>query len=289
MRLFSLALAGFALGAACTSETTPPAASPVASAAPTPLFPSAPPAPPPPPSQTVAPPPAPPAPPPTPPPAATGKNASPTAVRGNRPKGWTDPRVVAALAQHCDYAPPPRELGEDEAFAPEDVFACTLDFQQACMPNECDDESHACRHACEGVCGSCGAACTKTCGTCEAACKDDACRQACAATTASCKDTCTRTMDRCATGSCASSLSRCVEMRGARVKKNRCDAQCKTFNACDDACNDDRCNARCSEALSPGYKACTDRCTATGGGDVTVAHCRRACSEATACVVSDCM
>jgi hypothetical protein len=110
------------------------------------------------------------------------------------PKAWTDPRVVAKLAEDCSFTPVrPRAADDSSGYIPPDLFACSLGYSQSCNPDPCYTPSTACEKSCEGTCGSCGGSCVTSCTTCKSACTDDACKKACATTCAECKQTCTRT------------------------------------------------------------------------------------------------
>jgi hypothetical protein len=209
---------------------------------------------------------------------------------GHWPTSWTDPRVVAALSDACDFAPvPPEDPG---AGTPGNIFACGLEFEQACVTDDCSDQLVACKHACESVCGGCNAACTTTCGSCEASCKDAACRGACAATTATCKQACVRTMDRCSTGGCVKAEATCASSHAKAFSANRCPSRCEAYSKCRRACpsgaGEESCDTACGDALAPGFERCRARCQASPASSVERARCERACGEASPCNPRSC-
>lgn len=218
----------------------------------------------------------------------TGGGAKPKDPRtqswAHWPVAWTDPRVVKVLAESCDFSPvtPPDEQGG--ADTPEDVFACKLPYEQACMVSECRHESDACDGVCEGSCGTCGASCTTQCGTCEAACKDAACKLACATTTAQCKQACARTMDRCASGTCAAADKACGVTHQKAYAAHACRPRCDKHDHCYDACAHiqdstaaQACQQQCDGALDAGYPTCTVACRTPGRSPLDEAKCENAC------------
>lgn len=206
------------------------------------------------------------------------------------PKGWTDPRVLAALAEDCGFVPVrPRITDDQNGEIPPDVFACSLGYSQSCTIDPCIVPSSTCEHGCEGACDTCGTSCVASCRTCKDGCGDGTdCKRACATKCADCKQTCTRTMDRCVTGDCSKVHAQCNARLRAVWAGSNCKARCAVFGKCQAACtgsNDEgACNERCEAKLSPGGKACHDACDALRDTDPKGATmCVAKCFETAPC------
>lgn len=178
------------------------------------------------------------------------------------PKSWTDPRVVAVLADDCSFVPVrPRSGDQGPGEIPADIFTCSLGYSQSCTMDPCIIPSSACETKCTGTCDDCGGACVKSCAACKGACTDETCKRACATTCGECKQTCTRTMDRCVTGECAKVHEACNGRLRAMWSRSGCTARCAAHAKCNEKCGDaEACRERCDENVAPGFKACNAKC-----------------------------
>jgi hypothetical protein len=192
---------------------------------------------------------------------------------GAEPKSWTDPRVIAALAKDCKFAPQianTREMGESP-----NLFACSFGYQQSCAPDACGGRIEQCHTECGNSCGSCGEACSTSCAACKAPCTDDACRAACATSCANCKQECVRTMDNCASGKCVSVGKVCNDHIREACKRPECKAEAKQAGACTRPCASVRlsseqahtCYHDCGMKNDPANQTCQDKCDAEIGPD----------------------
>jgi len=305
--MIGASLACVALGVACAaSEAAPPVVTPPTTVAVAPTQRVAPP----PPSHPEPTPLAPATvaaaaarPPDPPPPSAHATPGVPVPAWDDRwPAGWTDPRVVARLADRCDFVPLPPEKDPGLPGTDGDVFACTLTFEQACITDDCYEETGICRHDCESRCTSCSAACTTACEPCEAACTDAACKRACATKTAACKQSCTRTMDRCDTAGCGKASKDCEVAIEHAWKANHCAERCAVYGPCFAACQPSSthtdeaatraCVARCDQTMAPGHEECRGRCATAlkaGASPAENARCLRRCDETAPCSPSACL
>lgn len=232
--------------------------------------------------------------------AATAKAAPERDLSGwvsDWPKSWTDPRVVAALAEDCKFVPkrPMKEgglaeMGGDRAA---DIFQCTLGYEQSCTIDPCIIPSSACESKCTATCGDCGGACATSCTACKGTCNDDTCKKTCATKCGECKQTCTRTMDRCATGDCAKIHAACNGRLRAMWSHGGCVPRCAGHSKCTAACANDGsdaamlCTERCDDRVSPGFRACNAKCDdlrATANGDGNAPElCLMKCYETVPC------
>jgi hypothetical protein len=216
------------------------------------------------------------------------------------PKSWTDPRVVAALAEDCHFAPQAPIVDGRPAFgdtgfgrAP-DLFQCEVGYEQACVVDVCLEDRDSCQTGCAGRCTDCGGQCATSCESCKSRCTDASCRQACAATCAQCRQDCTRTFDRCATGECAKVHKECSARIVSLYRKSGCAARCASRRACVERCgkakDEAACNVACDERAAPGYAACSEACfDADPEGKLgTVPRCRRRCLEEKPCAQALC-
>ena len=213
------------------------------------------------------------------------------------PKAWTDPRVVAVLAEDCSFVPvtPQPDRGEQmhpASSRPADLFACNLGYEQSCNPHPCNGPQSSCESGCTGTCQTCGQTCADACSSCKATCRDGACRKACATKCAECRQTCTRTMDRCVTGACNRQHVACTARLRAVWNRNGCKARCAAFVACGDSCatakDPEACAAGCAARVAPGQKACRAKCEALGD-PAAVDACYFACFETAPCATDWCM
>lgn len=175
---------------------------------------------------------------------------------------WTDPPVVAQLAEDCGFDPMKvPEQRREEVFGSPYVptsLMCGGDVDQSCVYDPCFEGVESdCKSSCKKTCSSCDAKCTNDCFACKAQCQDDACRRACAPTCAACKQGCLTTEDSCRTGQCADAYRKCRVKLSHDWKANGCAATCATYTPCRDACFER------SEA-TPGFDshACTEKCKA---------------------------
>lgn len=182
------------------------------------------------------------------------------------PKTWSDPRVIDALAQRCDFVPdepPPPHGGFD---TPPNMFRCTIGHNQSCNPDYCFNVGEGCEHDCTKTCLDCGGACAKTCESCKARCKDASCTHQCAETCATCKQSCEGALDHCTSAECGKKHAACQKKVQASWRSGGCKAKCTRFQGCTTACDKakdpDDCRTKCEAQLSPGWKACTDKCDA---------------------------
>jgi hypothetical protein len=181
------------------------------------------------------------------------------------PKGWSDPRVLAALTISCDFAPerpPPKGIPPEDR--PPNVLTCDPGYSQACVVDACFADSGNCEHACKGTCASCNQTCAGGCDACKAQCADDGCKKACAVTCADCKQSCVRKMDRCMTGDCTKIHQACARKMLAAWRSGGCASRCakslRCHDACDKAKDPEGCNQHCDDVWAPGYRACTEKC-----------------------------
>ncbi len=227
---------------------------------------------------------------PAPPPPPLAEEPAPPPVRSSdEPKDWTDTRVVAKLAESCDYVP--HVDSSDQGWGgDENIFACALPFEQTCFPSECDTDAEGCKHKCEATCTSCSAGCTSRCGACAAQCKGAACRLACAQKTAECKETCGHAMDHCGTAGCASAQTACNAAADHFWATNRCESRCGVFRVCKGKCGEGAtaCVKGCEEIVAPGYAACVQACSHAPGGAAGQQRCARACKKSHPCAPDDC-
>ena len=197
---------------------------------------------------------------------------------GPPPAGWTDPRVVAALAADCDFVPPAPERDPAQSGQPADLFRCTFPYEQSCVVSPCANIDEGCKDTCSETCRGCGATCAGTCSTCKAGCKDDACRTACAMKCAECKQECTRTLDRCASGACAKAADACHARR--RAASRRCKAKCDGYARCQIDCmmhpkknQPPDCFDQCAVVLDTMVEPCLARCGTDAGREACAADC----------------
>jgi hypothetical protein len=159
---------------------------------------------------------------------------------------WTDPAAIDALARSCAYDPTVRGRGP---------LACASPIEQACVADPCEhEEIGACHGACVSTCAACGGSCVSQCEACKAPCKDDACRRACATSCGQCRQACVTALDRCTTGHCAEEYKACRTRLVSSWIANKCDAVCKPFDACLNACarrdkEGEDCTLTCYEKL----------------------------------------
>lgn len=204
----------------------------------------------------------------------------------DRPKTWTDPRAIAALAIDCDFVPPKVEP-EDSMDIPADPIVCQLAYSQSCTPDFCNIYTDECEKKCATGCSDCGTTCSKSCKTCKASCTDDACKAKCAETCGTCKESCSRTFDRCATGNCGKEASTCNANLKKLWKTQGCKTKCASFETCRGNCGNkdfDACTVACGKkAFGTGYDTCASKC----GEEDWV--CRTNCMQTAGCSDRICM
>lgn len=195
---------------------------------------------------------------------ASADARNPTAdLLTNIATNWSDPRLVALLAQDCDASYPiPPDPGEDSADQEaldlfqswRDPLSCSEDFvEQSCTFDPCFEGEHdPCKARCAGGFDDCQGRCRASCGTCRASCTDDACRLRCATQCAGCLDGCVTDRDRCG-GACSREYAACTQRTVAAFART-CRAPCLT---CARACPDERmdCVTRCLARRFP--RACS--------------------------------
>ncbi len=217
------------------------------------------------------------------------------------PRSWTDPRVLAVLAEDCSFVPvrpvDPKAAHAVSGGRSSDIFTCRLGYDQSCTVDPCLTVSGACEGKCETTCGDCGGGCVTSCNACKTACTDDACKKACAATCGECKQACNRTMDRCVSGACAKAHEACGVRLDAMWKRSGCKARCAVFGKCRKKCGDDyddagmACRESCEDKVSPGFRRCNAKCddlrtTKPDGDDAEL--CLLKCYETEPCSATLC-
>lgn len=204
------------------------------------------------------------------------------------PKTWSDPRVVDALAQKCDYVPEERPPGRGES-TPADMFRCTIAHHQSCNPDYCFGAGDQCEHDCTTSCLDCGGACAKTCASCKSECNDASCTHKCAETCAQCKESCEGKLDHCNSAECGKKHADCEKKIQASWKRSGCSAKCTRYQSCmplcDKARDPEKCRETCEAQLAPGWKACYDKCEALrlANKDDESTACLGACYETVTC------
>lgn len=197
--------------------------------------------------------------------AATRADAAAPSLFEQTATSWSDPRLVALLAQDCDASyPVPPDPGEDstdqqardlfEAWT--DPISCSADFvSQSCTFDPCFEGEHdPCKSRCAGGCDDCQVRCRASCTTCRTSCADDACRLRCATQCAGCLDGCVADRDRCGSG-CSREYAACTQRTAAAFART-CRAPCQT---CARACPDEEmaCVTRCLARRFP--RACNEQ------------------------------
>jgi hypothetical protein len=144
---------------------------------------------------------------------------------------WTDPEVLAQLAQDCHWAP----AAKRSDWSP---FSCETLLEQTCNYDECDAQKDQCLPLCKATCDGCGDDCVKGCDACKSACKDEACRGTCAARCGTCRQTCLREKDHCASAECGPPFEACGQKLVADWEATPCRELVPKFKVCVDACAD---------------------------------------------------
>jgi hypothetical protein len=179
--------------------------------------------------------------------ASASRAPSPADVPG---VAWTDPSVVAALRDDCNWERPSQ--------SPEnpDPLSCDLEFEQSCVPDPCFDEGdQTCRPACRSSCTGCAGTCKESCRACKTACTDESCKSACSSRCGACRQACVQAKDQCATGTCGQQYKACTKRLAAQWKRNGCLAECPAVSACVQRCFADAgadfggCSGQCAKTL----------------------------------------
>lgn len=197
------------------------------------------------------------------------RDAAPRAlppIEGPPARTWTDPRVVARLAEDCraDVTSVAAEGGMPAR--PNQVLTCDgWMFEQACVSDPClHEDERTCRTECSKTCGECQGSCTTSCDACKSRCAkgDRACHEACGQGCGQCHADCLAARDRCSSGHCAKVYADCRQALAAKWRKNRCDDVCKVFVRCADRCNNPPPSKKpmSPEAEGEAYEACRKRC-----------------------------
>lgn len=181
------------------------------------------------------------------------------------PASWTDPKVVAALAERCDYAPA-RPLPPNVGDISLNRFLCrlgpTLSTRDAGR-DPCAPYADACEAKCAGACTSCDDVCVGACKACVQPCADGDCKKSCATSCAVCKEACTTTWEACTAGACSKEHDACTARLTASWAKNGCAKRCEAYGECAARCSGPdpgRCLAKCTAAVAPALPACLDKC-----------------------------
>ncbi len=169
---------------------------------------------------------------------------------------WTDPSLVARLAEDCRWAPAwlDQSLGEGQSRHP---LSCTLEIVQSCFPDLCfEEDEDTCKPRCVTACGACNAGCATSCETCKSTCTDARCKQTCAERCGACRDDCLRAEDRCRTGTCGAAVAACNKKLKADWKKSTCAKVCPRVRECGHNCwgekDPEPCVERCKARLMTG-------------------------------------
>jgi hypothetical protein len=197
--------------------------------------------------------------------ASASAAASVSASPGGAPvASWTDARVVAGLAERCDFDPgklAPEEQARrfGHAFEEGETISCEGPRpEQSCAYDPCREGEFTskCEDECIGSCRGCAAGCASTCDGCRAGCKGDAaCERRCAETTASCRQACVSRGETCRSADCAAVEKKCADDLAADLIKSGCVARLETvYGPCVAKCEDSsfgECGARCAEKAKP--------------------------------------
>lgn len=185
------------------------------------------------------------------------------------PASWTDPKVVAALAESCEYRPT-RPLPPNAGDLRPNRFLCVKGStpraadagRDLCRPYE-----SACEQRCNGRCESCDKGCVDVCRSCAQPCSDAGshsdCKKGCAATCAGCMESCTSKWESCNAADCSKEHDACAARLTTLWKKNDCATRCRTYSSCASQCSGadtGKCLAKCTAAVAPALPACLDRC-----------------------------
>lgn len=201
------------------------------------------------------------------------------------PASWTDPKVVAALAKRCDYAPA-RELPGNVGDLTPNRFLCRKGIGSSVAQGPdagrdlCRPYQSACEEKCKGGCLSCDTACVDACKTCVQPCSEDAgeCKQGCATKCAECKEACTTKWETCNAADCAKEHDACTARLRALWEKNDCEKRCATFRACT--------GPKCETAVAPALSACLDKCAYIASPEHEM--CEVKCYESAPCAPALC-
>jgi len=177
-------------------------------------------------------------------------------------EGWTDPNVVAKLAEDCLYVPNPPETGHAESTP----WLCGAGlFHQSCVPDPCFSiDQGSCEPKCQKGCETCSVACTTGCERCKTSCSDDACKHVCAERCAACRQGCIHEQDHCSTAGCAQQYAVCKQKKHAEWMASACPRLCDAYKACVGKCPpdpasssslDEKCRKACATPLSAGCKS----------------------------------
>lgn len=200
---------------------------------------------------------------------ASAVSATPSPpIEGPPPRSWTDPRVIARLADDCRADVTTVEAKDGIPTQPNQVMTCDgWMFEQACVSDPClQEDERSCRTECSKTCGTCSSECATTCEACKTRCAtgDRACREACGASCGKCHGECLAARDRCSSGHCAQVYAECRKVLAAKWKKNRCDDVCTVFVRCADRCSNPPPSKKPqkpqTEDDGSAYEACRQKC-----------------------------
>ena len=211
------------------------------------------------------------------------------------PASWTAPKVVAALAERCEYTPMlllPPNAGDLRP----NRFLCA----KGSTPREadagrdlCHPYEYACEQRCKGQCESCGKGCVDACKTCVQPCIDAGsrgdCKNGCATTCAECKESCTTKWESCDAADCTKEHDACAARLTTLWEKNDCATRCRTYGACAGQCSGadtGKCLAKCTTAVAPALPACLDKCASVVSPEHEI--CEVKCYEAAPCAPALC-
>lgn len=210
------------------------------------------------------------------------------------PASWTDPKVVAALMDRCEYepmrllAPNTGDLRPNRLLCAKGSSPPAADAgRDLCRPYE-----YACEVRCKGQCDSCGKGCVDACKTCVQPCSDGSrgdCRKGCATTCAECREACSTKWESCNAADCTKEHDACAARLATLWEKNSCATRCRTYSSCAGECSGadtGKCLAKCTAAVAPALPACLDKCAYV----VSPAHemCEVKCYETAPCAPALC-
>jgi hypothetical protein len=211
------------------------------------------------------------------------------------PASWTDPTVVAALAERCDFTPT-LPLPPNAGDLRRNRFLCAKGATPRAAdagPDLCWPYRAACETRCKGQCESCGRGCVGACATCIQACSAGGsasdCRKACATTCAGCRETCTTKWESCDAADCTREHDACAGRLASLWEKNDCATRCRTYGVCTARCSGPdtgKCLAKCKSAVAPALPACLDKCTSATSPERE--SCEVKCYESAPCAPALC-
>ncbi|MCU0684643.1 MAG: hypothetical protein MUF34_20755 [Polyangiaceae bacterium] len=179
---------------------------------------------------------------------------------------WADPRVIAGLAERCDFDPGALDPGERErrfghALVEGETIRCAgPPAEPSSVYDPCRGElATPCENDCASSCSGCAANCVTSCGLCRGRCGgDEACVRGCAEATASCRQTCVDGRASCVSGGCVAAEAKCREQVTAEWVKSGCiDRVEATYLPCVAKCNSP--HGACAQRCQAKVKACDVR------------------------------